>query len=139
MSSSVLKKLLLVVLVAGAAQVARAQFVVDGSESAFLRWNQIKTEDYHFVYPAPFDSLARTYALEWERWKLPVSYSIGRMPNEAYRRRMPVILHPYLGYSNGMVVWTPRRMEMYTGPEMVNPWPLPWTTLLAIHEQRHVA
>ena len=139
MSSSVLKKLLLVVLVAGAAQVARAQFIVDGSESAFLRWNQIKTEDYRFVYPAPFDSLARTYAREWERWKLPVSYSIGRVPNEAYRRRMPVILHPYLGYSNGMVVWTPRRMEMYTGPEMVNPWPLPWTTLLAIHEQRHVA
>lgn len=139
MSSSVLKKLLLVVLVAGAAQVARAQFVVDGSESAFLRWNQIKTEDYRFVYPAPFDSLARTYALEWERWKVPVSLSIGREPNEAYRRRMPVILHPYLGYSNGMVVWTPRRMEMYTGPEMVNPWPLPWTTLLAIHEQRHVA
>jgi len=139
MSSSVLKKLLLVVLVAGAAHLARAQFVVDGSESAFLRWNQIKTEDYRFVYPAPFDSLARTYALEWERWKLPVSYSIGRVPNEAYRRQMPVILHPYLGYSNGMVVWTPRRMEMYTGPEMVNPWPLPWTTLLAIHEQRHVA
>lgn len=139
MSSSVLKKLLLVVLVAGTAQVARAQFVVDGSESAFLRWNQIKTEDYRFVYPAPFDSLARTYAREWERWKLPVSYSIGRVPNEAYRRQMPVILHPYLGYSNGMVVWTPRRMEMYTGPEMVNPWPLPWTTLLAIHEQRHVA
>ncbi len=139
MSSSVLKKLLLVVLVAGTAQVARAQFVVDGSESAFLRWNQIKTEDYRFVYPAPFDSLARTYALEWERWKVPVSLSIGREPNEAYRRRMPVILHPYLGYSNGMVVWTPRRMEMYTGPEMVSPWPVPWTTMLAIHEQRHVA
>lgn len=139
MSSSVLKKLLLVVLVAGAAQVARAQFVVDGSESAFLRWNQIKTEDYRFVYPAKFDSLALTYAREWERWKVPVSLSIGREPNEAYKRPLPVILHPYLGYSNGMVVWTPRRMEMYTGPEMVSPWPVPWTTMLAIHEQRHVA
>ncbi|MBP5571092.1 MAG: hypothetical protein J6X39_00245 [Bacteroidales bacterium] len=139
MSSSVLKKLLLVVLVAGAAQVARAQFVVDGTEKTGVSWKQLRTEDYRFVYPAPFDSLARTYALEWERWKLPVSYSIGREPNGAYRRRMPVILHPYLGYSNGMVVWTPRRMEMYTGPEMVSPWPVPWHTVLAIHEQRHVA
>lgn len=139
MSCGVLKKLLLVVLVAGASQLGRAQFVVDGSESALLRWNQIKTQDYRFVYPAPFDSLGRAYALEWEKWKLPVSYSIGRAPNGAYGRRMPVILHPYLGYSNGMVVWTPRRMEMYTGPEMVNPWPVPWTTMLAIHEQRHLA
>lgn len=130
--------LLVAVLLFGAV-TARAQFVVDGTEKTSVRWNQIKTEDYRFVYPAACDSLAMVYALEWEKWKQPVSYSIGREPNCAYRRRMPVILHPYLGYSNGMVVWTPRRMEMYTGPEMVNPWPVPWHTVLAIHEQRHVA
>ena len=130
--------LLVAVLLFGAV-TAHAQFVVDGTEKTSVRWNQIKTEDYRFVYPAACDSLAMVYAREWEKWKQPVSYSIGREPNCAYRRRMPVILHPYLGYSNGMVVWTPRRMEMYTGPEMVNPWPLPWHTLLAIHEQRHVA
>lgn len=118
---------------------AAAQFVVDGNEKTSVRWNQIKTEDYRFVYPVGADSLARTYASEWEKWKIPVGHSIGRYPNEAYRQRMPVILHPYLGYSNGMVVWTPRRMEMYTGPYMASPEPTPWTTLLAIHEQRHVA
>lgn len=133
------RKLFLAVLLAGLAYSANAQFVVDGTEKSFLKWNQIKTEDYRFVFPAEIDSLARVYAAEWECWKLPVSYSIGRVPNQGYWNRLPVILHPYLGYSNGMVVWTPRRMEMYTGPEMVSPDPTPWHTLLAIHEQRHVA
>ena len=118
---------------------SHAQFVVDGTERTSVKWHQIQTEDYRFVFPATMDSLARVYAAEWERWKLPVSYSIGRVPNEAYKLRMPVILHPYLGYSNGMVVWTPRRMEMYTGPDMYAPDPIAWPTVLAIHEQRHVA
>ena len=135
-----LRKLLLTAILAGmAAFTARAQFVVDGTEKTSLKWYQIKTEDYRFVFPAGMDSLARVYAVEWERWKLPVSHSIGRVPNEAYWLRMPVILHPYLGYSNGMVVWTPRRMEMYTGPDMYTPDPITWPTVLAIHEQRHVS
>ncbi|MBO4466314.1 MAG: hypothetical protein J5748_06550 [Bacteroidales bacterium] len=119
--------------------MAHAQFVVDGTERPFLKWYQIKTEDYRFVFPAEMDSLARVYAGEWERWKLPVSRSIGFVPNEGYKLRMPVILHPYLGYSNGMVVWTPRRMEMYTGPDMYTPDPIVWSTVLSIHEQRHVS
>ena len=136
---SALRKLSICFLLAFTAFAARAQFVVDGTERTTVRWNQILTDDYRFVYPRGIDSLARVYAQDWERWKLPVSYSIGRVPNGAYEERMPVILHPYLGYSNGMVVWTPRRMEMYTGPDLVSPWPIPWHTLLAIHEQRHVA
>ena len=134
-----MRRFITILLAIALALTARAQFVVDGTERTRVRWNQIKTEDYRFVYPRGCDSLARVYALEWEKWKQPVSWSIGHEPNEAYRRRMPVILHPYLGYSNGMVVWTPRRMEMYTGPQMAEPWQLPWHTLLAIHEQRHVA
>ena len=135
----VLQKLLLAALLTAAGSAAQAQFVVDGTEKASVSWHQIKTDDYRFVYPSGIDSLARVYAQEWERWKLPVARSIGRVPNEGYRLRMPVVLHPYLGYSNGMVVWTPRRMEMYTGPDMASPDPLAWETLLSIHEQRHVA
>ena len=139
MRPAVLRKFLLTVFFAAAAFTARAQFVVDGTERTSLKWHQIKTEDYRFVFPAEIDSLARVYATEWERWKLPVSYSIGRVPNQGYCTPMPVILHPYLGTSNGMVVWTPRRMEMYTGPDMYSPDPIAWPTVLAIHEQRHVA
>ena len=136
---SALRKLSVCVLLAFAASVARAQFLVDGTEKTSVRWNQVKTEDYRFIYPVGYDSLARVFALKWEQWKQPVGRSIGREPNEWYRLRMPVVLHPYRGDSNGMVAWTPRRMEMYTGPDMVSPWPMSWSTLLSIHEQRHVS
>ena len=118
---------------------ARAQFYVAGNEGAKVRWRTISTPDYRFVYPEGCDSLARAYALEWERVRGAAGFSSGLLPNEAYRRPMPVILHPYLGYSNGSVVWTPRRMEMYTGPQMYSPDPVPWMTMLALHEGRHLS
>lgn len=118
---------------------ARAQFYLLGSESTSVKWSQIQTSDYNFIYPSPYDSLARSYALTWEKYKSPVGNSIGVAPNEAYDSPLPVVLHPYVAYSNGSVIWTPRRMEMYTSPDMFNPEPLPWSTMLAIHEQRHVS
>lgn len=118
---------------------ARAQFYLLGSESPSVKWNQIQTADYNFIYPSAYDSLARSYAMTWEKYKFPVGNSIGAIPNEAYDSPLPVVLHPYVAYSNGSVIWTPRRMEMYTSPDMFNPEPLPWSTMLAIHEQRHVS
>lgn len=118
---------------------ARAQFYLLGSESPSVKWNQMQTDDYNFIYPSAYDSLARSYAMEWEKYKFPVGNSIGVTPNEAYDSPLPVVLHPYVAYSNGSVIWTPRRMEMYTSPDMFNPEPLPWSTMLAIHEQRHVS
>ena len=35
-----------------------AQFVVNGNESAFTKWNTFKTNAYQFIYPAGCDSLA---------------------------------------------------------------------------------
>ena len=117
----------------------RAQFYVAGNEGSGVRWRTIGSENYRFVYPEGCDSLAHAYALEWERVRGAVGFSSGLLPNEAYRRPMPVVLHPFLGYSNGVVAWTPRRMDMYTGPEMYSPDPLPWMSLLALHEGRHVS
>ena len=52
---------------------------------------------------------------------------------------MPVILHPYAGISNGLVAWAPRRMDLFTLPDVSGMTPIPWAKLLAIHEGRHVA
>ena len=52
---------------------------------------------------------------------------------------MPVILHPYAGISNGLVAWAPRRMDLFTLPDVSGMTPVPWAKLLAIHEGRHVA
>lgn len=116
-----------------------AQFFTLGSEPASVKWSSIDTPTYRIIYPSGMDSLARTYALTLEQVASPVGTTAGFRPNESYRRRMPVILHPHTAYSNGQVTWTPRRMDLMTTPESRNPEPTPWERQLAIHESRHVA
>jgi hypothetical protein len=63
---------------------------------------------------------------------LPGSATLGFTP-----RRTPVILHPYNLQSNGMVVWAPSRMEIFsTAP--TDGYAQPWLEQLALHEYRHV-
>ncbi len=110
-----------------------AQFSVNGNESTFVKWNTFNTDSYQFIYPSGCDSLAKAYAVQWEKYKLSVGY------DRATRHPLPVVLHPYTSTSNGFVVWTPSRMEMFAAPSMYSPEPIPWHTLLAIHENRHVS
>lgn len=88
-----------------------------GADPGGLRWRSVETPTYRVIYPLGLDSLARSYAVALEQAATPVGSSIGRRPNVAYPRKMPVVLHAYTAYSNGMVTWTPRRMEMLTVPD----------------------
>ena len=117
----------------------KAQFYSLGDEQGSQKWNFIETGTYRIVYPHGADSLARVYARYLENSADAVGSSIGYRPNCAYRKKMPVILHNAAAYSNGMVTWTPRRMELYTSPEAYGPDVIPWVEELAIHESRHVA
>lgn len=126
------KTLAAIVLVLSSLLPMKAQFAVYGNEPASLRWRQIESPAYRFIYPENCDSLALNYAREWERYRRVLG--ADRIPYQ-----IPVVLHPYSAVSNGFVVWTPSRMEMYTAPAMYSPEPLNWHRLLAIHEGRHVA
>ena len=116
---------------------ARAQFFTSGEERWSVQWRSISSSDFKIIYPEGLDSLALQYGLSLERWKAPVSRSIGFAPNENYRKPLPVILRAYTAEANGTVVWTPRRMELFTGPSARQPEALPWMDNLAIHESRH--
>ena len=118
---------------------ASAQFYTSGTEPAGLRWREVRTQDYRVIYPEGIDSLAMVYARTLERVKRPVGATAGYVPNDQYINPFPVILHPFSTVANGMVVWTPRRMELLTTPSAQAPLPTPWTEHLAIHESRHVA
>ncbi len=50
---------------------------------------------------------------------------------------MPVVLYNGTVNSNGMVVWAPKRMELYTMP-VRSSYPQRWDVQLALHESRHV-
>lgn len=118
---------------------AAAQFYSLGSEPASVRWSQVETPTYRIIYPAGLDSLARIYALNLEQAAQVVGGTSGFRPNESFRKRMPVVLHANAAYSNGLVGWTPRRMELMTMPDPFDPEPTPWEIQLAVHESRHVS
>ena len=114
-------------------------FSATGNDPGRLRWSTFQTGDYQLVYPRGLDSLATVYGTLLQRYSVPLSASSGFRPNEKFSRPMPVILHPYAGISNGLVAWAPRRMDLFTLPDVSGMTPIPWAKLLAIHEGRHVA
>lgn len=118
---------------------AEAQFYTQGSDPGSVRWSQVRTQNYRIVYPRGLDSLARVYATNLENVRMAVGEGTGMAPNCNYRRPMPVILHPFTTDANGMVTWTPRRMELQTTPDANSFDATPWPMQLAVHESRHVS
>lgn len=118
---------------------ALGQFYTQGSDPGALKWSQIESQNYRVIYPKGLDSLAAVYARELENVRYAVSGGTGMVPNEYYKRKMPVVLHSYTANANGLVSWTPRRMELQTTPEANFPEATPWSMQLALHESRHVS
>ena len=114
-------------------------FSSTGDDPGRLRWSTFQTGDYQLIYPRGLDSLATVYGTLLQQYSVPLSASSGFRPNEKFSKPMPVILHPYAGISNGLVAWAPRRMDLFTLPDVSGMTPVPWAKLLAIHEGRHVA
>ena len=117
--------------------VSQAQFYVTGDDPGRLKWNFIDTDNFRVIYPQGADSLAKEYGYKLEKYKIPVSRSTGYMVGQGDGKLMPVVLHAYNG-ANGSVAWAPKRMDLFTLPTAYDPEPIPWSTMLSIHEGRHV-
>ena len=117
--------------------LAQAQFYVTGDDPGKLKWNFIDTDNFRVIYPCGSDSLARKYAFELEKYKIPVSRTTGYVAGQGNGKLMPVVMHTY-NANNGSVAWAPRRMDLFTIPTAYDPEPMPWSTMLAVHEGRHV-
>jgi hypothetical protein len=116
---------------------ASAQFYVTGDDPGRLKWYSIETDNFKVIYPEGTDSLARTYAEKIERFRIPVSLTSGYVSGQGDGRKMPVVLHAY-NAANGSVAWAPKRMDLFSIPSAYDPEPLPWSTMLSVHESRHV-
>jgi len=130
-----LKLLLLYILIP---ITASAQFYVTGDDPGKLKWNSIDTESYRIIYPQGADSLAKVYGRKLEKYKIPVSRTSGYMTGEGDGKIMPVVMHAY-NDANGSVAWAPKRMDLFTVPSAYDPEPMPWSTMLSVHESRHVS
>ncbi len=118
---------------------AFAQFYQNGEDPGRIRWYSIETPYYKIIYPQGVDSLARVYGTLLEQFRVAEGRSIGVIPGERQRRKMPVILHAYNPRSNGSVAWAPTRFDLFTLPQAYNSDPTPWEIQLAAHEPRHQA
>lgn len=134
-----LRRLLLLLTILFLPLAANAQFYLSGDDPARAKWMSMDTDNYRIIYPMGFDSLARNYGYNLERYRIAVGRSAGYTPGGQIRGRMPVVLHPYTSRSNGSVAWAPKRMDLYTNPEPYAPEAMPWVKMLSIHESRHAA
>ena len=110
-----------------------AQFYLTGDDPGRTRWYTIETDNFSIIYSEGTDSLAREYGYKLEKFRLPVSRSTGYLNNG----KMPVVMHAY-NDANGSVAWAPKRMDLFTIPSPYAPEPMPWSTMLSVHEGRHV-
>lgn len=117
--------------------ISSAQFFVTGDDPGRLKWYSIETDNFKVIYPVGTDSLARVYAEKIEKFRIPVSLTTGYISGQGDGRKMPVVMHAY-NAANGSVAWAPKRMDLFTLPSAYDPEPMPWSTMLSVHESRHV-
>ncbi len=109
-----------------------AQFYSNGQDPASLRWYHIDTEHYRILFPQDFKGDALYLANLFEYTYSRVNHSLHSEP-----RKITVIVHDQSVVSNGMVVWAPRRVELYTVTDPVS-FVDGELQQLAKHELRHV-
>ena len=112
----------------------QGQYVVNGGVSHKVKWMQAEGNSYNVIYPKGADSLALRYLWLLEQSRRDVMLGLGGIEPA----RLPVVLYNSTMHSNGMVVWAPKRMELYTLPMQRGTYPVSWESQLAVHEQRHV-
>ncbi len=107
------------------------QFYSTGQDPASTRWQQIKTKNYQLIFPEPFEKKAQYLANIMDIICLNETTTLSaKVP------RIPIILHTQSVISNGVTVWAPKRIELYTSPPQIT-YSEEWLEQLAIHEYRH--
>lgn len=109
-----------------------AQYISNGQDPALVKWRQINTEKFQVIYPANYENQAQLLTSWLMEAYVKVDSSMASNP-----RKISVIMHSKTAYSNGMVLWAPRRVELYNSPNQDIDG-LDWVKGLAIHEYRHV-
>lgn len=110
-----------------------AQFYNTGDPPGNIRWRVFQSDHFKFIFPAELENQTKDYAVSFDQVWQKVSGQLNHSP-----KSIPVVIHPHNSRSNGMVVWAPKRMEIYPVPPQ-DIYPQSWIRQLAIHETRHVA
>lgn len=109
-----------------------AQYISNGQDPASVKWQQINTRKFQVIYPADYEAQAQLLAHWLTQAYEKVDWGMVSNP-----RKISVIMHSKTAYSNGMVAWAPRRVELYNTPHQEIA-AQNWMRELVLHEYRHV-
>ena len=109
-----------------------AQFYNQGADPGYLKWEQIKSDNFKVIFAEDFQDEAQRMAHLLESYYEPNSAYLGHRP-----KPISVILHNHSVLFNGFVVWAPKRMEIVTTPSP-RTYSQDHLEQLALHEFRHV-
>ncbi len=108
-----------------------AQYYLSGQDPARVKWSKIENNNYTLIFP---NSLSYSIA----DWANAFNLLHERSKSEnMHLEHMPIIIHGHTAYSNGLVLWAPKRSELFFSPSVDASSNL-WVHHLAIHEFRHM-
>ncbi len=111
---------------------AEAQYFSTGQDPASIKWRQINTDHFQIIYPEEYENKAQQVAFVFDK-----VYEFGSRSLNHNPRKISIILHTHTVKSNGLVAWSPKRVELFTTPHQ-RTYAQDWLEQLAIHEFRHV-
>ena len=110
-----------------------AQYTETGQEPSKIKWRQINTQNIKLIYDSNFEKEAQRIAAIFDYSSTLTGNTLHQAP-----KKIPILIHNHSAESNGMVVWAPKRMELFSVPPQ-DMYPQGWFEQLAVHESRHVA
>ena len=113
----------------GQAQILPAQ-----QDPAGIKWYQIRTPGYKFIYPEGYDSLAVRYARLYEGYRQRVAVTSGFLP-----ARVPVVLHPENAAAEYSLSQLPSRIDMSILPQGYLKFSYPVQEMAAISLSRQAS
>lgn len=113
-------------------QLLFAQYYSTGSDPANIKWRQLNSPFFKVVYPENFEAEAKRFIAMLDTLYLYSGHSLNHTP-----KPISVLIHSHSAYSNGLVSWAPKRMEIYPTANQ-NIFSQDYLEQLAIHEFRHV-
>ncbi|MDY0053335.1 MAG: hypothetical protein RBR79_01635 [Bacteroidales bacterium] len=114
--------------------ISFAQYYTNGVDNSNIKWRQIKTKEFKIIYPDFYETKAHEFASILNYIQPQVSKSLKTNPPYT-----PFILHTNTAYSNGMSIWAPKRIELWTSNPVNSEYAFDWMGHLAIHEWRHTS
>ena len=85
-----------------------AQYFSTGTDPGNIKWREIRTENFQLIFPAEYEQNALRLANVFEQ-----VYALGYKTLDHPPRKISVIIHTHTTNSNGLVAWSPKRMESY--------------------------